>query len=308
MSKIDDHVFLLGRPPLAEFLGVVKAQLNFEENQLGELSNEWRAANSRVESLQKSESGIADNLPATNLSETLNELAKKVSQSTIYRQAFSIVPPVIGMVELDKLVVFQKHINLNYVEQIKRELGENPSEETIFKTCLQLDETPPAIASARVSQNAFVFMSPSADIRVLDAKLLSPNQVSDNPVAGPVSDILGISVGAGPNCLNAMRVNNRLILNNGSHRAYALRALGITHAPCIIQNVTSNDELEIVATAEFKASPAAYSHQPRPSLLKDYFNKDLIKILPVKRKQRQIKISYNIEILDVPDVPDVPDV
>lgn len=35
-------------------------------------------------------------------------------------------------------------------------------------------------------------------------------------------------------------------------------------------------------------------------LLKDYFDKDLFKTLPVARKIRQIKVSYEVEVIDVP--------
>jgi len=41
----------------------------------------------------------------------------------------------------------------------------------------------------------------------------------------------------------------RLILNNGSHRAFTLRQMGVTHVPCIVQHVSSRDELEVVASS-----------------------------------------------------------
>jgi len=37
-------------------------------------------------------------------------------------------------------------------------------------------------------------------------------------------------------------------------------------------------------------------------MLKDYFDSELIKILPVQRKTRQIKISYTVETIDVPGI------
>ena len=54
-------------------------------------------------------------------------------------------------------------------------------------------------------------------------------------------------VGYGINAMNAIQVGNRLILNNGSHRGYALRSLDIAKAPCIIQRMTRRDELESYA-------------------------------------------------------------
>ena len=49
-------------------------------------------------------------------------------------------------------------------------------------------------------------------------------------------------------------------------------------------------------------NPAAYIETARPAMLRDYFDTELIKILPVQRKKRQIKISYTIETMDVPDI------
>ena len=113
---------------------------------------------------------------------------------------------------------------------------------------------------------------------------------------------MGIAIGSGSNCLNSIFVNGRMVLNNGSHRAYALRSIGYTHAPCIVQQVTSQDELDLVATPEFLRDPATHIETARPAMLKDFFNAELTKILPVQRKLRQIKISYKIEAIDIPDV------
>lgn len=44
-------------------------------------------------------------------------------------------------------------------------------------------------------------------------------------------------------------------LNNGNHRVYTLRALGITHAPCLIQRALSREELAQIATGGFRRKP-----------------------------------------------------
>src|SRR5690606_14639407 len=116
--KIDKHIFLKGRPPLSEFLGVVKGQIELAETELASLTEEWREANHVLSALQNKEAGIADNLMVQKLTPLLQTLTDEVLKNPIFIKAFSIVPPVIGLVELDKLVVFQKHINLSFVEEI----------------------------------------------------------------------------------------------------------------------------------------------------------------------------------------------
>jgi ParB-like chromosome segregation protein Spo0J len=39
------------------------------------------------------------------------------------------------------------------------------------------------------------------------------------------------------NVIHVIHVENRLVLANGSHRAYALHDLGITKVPCLVQQV-----------------------------------------------------------------------
>lgn len=51
-SPTDDHVFLIGRPPLGEFLGFVEVVAGIGSEDRGALANEWRQANDRVKALE----------------------------------------------------------------------------------------------------------------------------------------------------------------------------------------------------------------------------------------------------------------
>ncbi|MCZ7673842.1 MAG: hypothetical protein M5U34_45335 [Chloroflexi bacterium] len=111
---------------------------------------------------------------------------------------------------------------------------------------------------------------------------------------------MGLVVGFGSNFLNAIAAEGRLVLNNGSHRAYALRASGITHVPCIIQQVSRREELLVIGSNELRQNPDLYLKAPRPPLLKDYFDPKLRKVFLVPRRNRQIKVSFGVEQIDVP--------
>src|SRR5205814_2126409 len=97
-------------------------------------------------------------------------------------------------------------------------------------------------------------------------------QVSGYAPQGPIAGLLAAVVGFGSNFLNALHVEGRLILNNGSHRSYAMREAGIRQVPCIVQTVSSRDELEAVANAEVHQKADLYLRSPRPPVLKDYFD------------------------------------
>jgi hypothetical protein len=112
--------------------------------------------------------------------------------------------------------------------------------------------------------------------------------------------VIGIAVGFGSNFLNAIHAEHRLVLNNGSHRAYALRDLGITHVPCIIQYASSREELSLVASGDLRDHPDLYLRSPRPSMLKDYFDPKLRKIIPIHRRLRQVTVKFETDEAYVP--------
>ena len=64
MSQVgpaDDHVFLVGRPPLSECLGFIRTMaVGGQTADQGQLAAEWRKANDHLKALESKEAGIAD--------------------------------------------------------------------------------------------------------------------------------------------------------------------------------------------------------------------------------------------------------
>jgi hypothetical protein len=143
-------------------------------------------------------------------------------------------------------------------------------------------------------------MSPSNDIRFLGTMKLQAANIKDYPPPGNIVGVLGIAIGFGSNFLNALYVGKRLILNNGSHRAYALRKLGVTHVPCIIQHASSLENLEILAASKVIDKSDYFLKNPRPSMLKDYFDSRLHKVIPVHRQLKQIIVKFEVDDALVP--------
>jgi hypothetical protein len=297
----DEHVFLVGRPPIGEYLGFVQSlAVNGHAADLGELTEEWRRANDHVRALETTEAGIADGPPIRELPPDLAELAAELTGDPMFRRVFRFVPSRIALVELDRLMVFQKNINLRYVEELKARLGAAPAPASVFRLALSLDRAEPPVRHMQGPGNMFSFLCPSNDLRFLEPMVLAPGQVSGFTSTGRPNTVIGLAVGFGSNYLNALHVDGRLILNNGSHRAYALRDLGVTEVPCIVQTVTRRDELELVASGDFQRAPDRYLKTPRPPLLKDYFDLKLRKIVPVQRKNRLVRVQIGVEQSDVP--------
>jgi hypothetical protein len=101
--------------------------------------------------------------------------------------------------------------------------------------------------------------------------------------------------------LHAIQVDQRLILQNGYHRAYALRDLGVTHAVCAIQEVTRRDELKLVAADIVVDAPEFYCRAKRPPLLKDFFDPKIRKVLNVRRMRRMIEVKLEVREFQIVD-------
>jgi len=301
---VDEHVFLLGRPPLRQYLSfVTDLAIAGAVASEGELADEWRAASDVIARREIDEAGIADDPVFQPLPEHLIPLKERFEANDIYRRGFDMVPTEILMVELDRMVVYQKHINLEFTQQLRARLGVKPADEEVFNTCLPLEGSQqPPLKWMRTGGGTYVFVSPSNDIRYLGSMQLKPENIVNYPVPGNMAMAIGLAVGFGSNFLNAIHCENRLVLNNGSHRAFAMREMGFTHVPCIVQHVGSREELKAVASSDLRRHPDLYLRGPRPSMMKDYFDPELRKVVPCQRRLRQVKLRYSSDESDLPAV------
>lgn len=289
-----DEVWLLGQPPLHKYLNFVKDAAVGGAVDRAALCDEWREANDYYHELEQRESGIADEIECRELDPSLAPLAEAVKAHASYRRAFDELPTTFSMVELDKLVVCQRSVTDTFVKAIAARLGKDPTLPELFRFALPIEKQQAPVQIQRVGSRRYVFRSDSTDFRYHEAALLEPRQLRDYEPFGPIAGVVGIVVGYGSNFLNAVRVGDRLLLQNGYHRACALRSLGITHAPCIVQTVTRGDELALVAKSAVVEEPDFYFRTARPPLLKDFFDPNIRKVIRIRRQVRMIEVSFEI--------------
>jgi hypothetical protein len=266
----------------------------------GALAQEWRVANDHLKAVERTEAGIADSPGQLPLPAGMETLAQRVMAEPMFQQAYRFVPTRIALVELDRLVVFQKFINLGFVEALKASLTTPPTDEDVARLAFGIERVAPQVQFMQNAPNVYSAVSRSNDFRFLEARVVAPAQVPTIPSSGRPFAYIVLELGFGSNYLNAVQAEGRLILNNGSHRAYALRDLGLTHAPCIVQEVSHREELDLVATGDVQQNPDRYLKVPRPPLLKDYFDAALRKVVPVPRKNRLVRVQFGYEQSDVP--------
>jgi hypothetical protein len=261
---------------------------------------EWRTAHQLVMMLETAEAGIADNVAVKPLPPEIQPLGDRVTNDPVFKEAYGRVPTRLAMIDLDRLVVFQKFINLGFVNILKASVPVPLSPVDVAQVALSLDRPMPPFNMAQAGPNVFQFISPSSDMRALETGLIRPDQVSGFKLTGTALGYVVIAVGFGSNYLSALQIEGRLILSNGSHRAYAIRELGIKEVPCVIQELSHRDELELVADQELRTNTDRYLKAARPPMLKDYFDKRLIKSFPVPRKNRIVQVQVASGMSDVP--------
>jgi hypothetical protein len=294
-GRPDEETWLLGQPLLREYLDFMKhAAVNGAEESPAALVDEWRRANDYYHELEQRESGIADTATFHDLDPALGPLVEEVKVNPSFRRAFNKLPTSFGMVELDKLVVYQKSITQTFVQELAARLGPSPTPEELFRFAQPLTKSNAHVEAQKAGSRRYIFRSDSTDFRFQEPVLLAPEQVRGYDAIGPMAFVVALAVGFGSNLLNVIHVGKRFLLHHGYHRAAALRSLGITHAPCVVQAVTRGDELDIAAKSEVAENPAFYFKTARPPLLKDFFDPQIRKIVPTKKQVRMIEVNFEI--------------
>ncbi|HEU0006061.1 MAG TPA: hypothetical protein VFS12_08735, partial [Terriglobia bacterium] len=208
-AQDDETLYLIGRPKLKRFLRFVRSHAVNPPGD-GTLTDEWQAANSVVRTLEKEEAGLADNPAIGKLGPEYEPLLIEFLKDPLVQNGFNTVPTEVAMVELDHLVVYQHHIDLTFVRELKSRLGPAPSEEQIFRTCLPYDHPQPPAKWSRVHRNSFVFMSPSNDLRFLGTMKMDSDNIQNYPPPGNLVGVVGLAVGFGSNFMNAIYAEKRL--------------------------------------------------------------------------------------------------
>ena len=171
-AKVENHVFLMGRPPMGNALGYLKYQtVSDSDKDVNELANTWRTANDHVKQLAGAEKNLCDANDVKSMSDEYSKFIDRVEQDPVFNHAFGVVPVNIALVEIDKLVVYQQTVNLDHVERLEQKLGATPTPEMVFDTCFPTRHEHPDVTLTNLGQNAIQFASPSIDIRFLEGRI-----------------------------------------------------------------------------------------------------------------------------------------
>lgn len=202
------------------------------------------------------------------------------------------------IVNIENIVATQRNVSLNYVEQLINKIPDNPSPEELFDLCISTKQDVPE-PKVTQTQIGWIFSSPSVDFRFLGGflkeKITEDDLKFTNVGAQPVRAIT-VFVGYGSGSINVYQIGNRLILNNGFHRVYALYKKGIRKIPVVIQKI-GNSAIEFPPQILGLSADYLIRH-PRPIVVKDFFNEKLTRVFRRKKMIRSLTVGLSVSSVD----------
>lgn len=294
------YSYLIGAMAQKNITSVVRSNCIPQDSEnLEQILSDWRKAIEKFRKIESEQQGLADNNIPTELEMTPK--LKEIQDDPLFKNSFSAYPSEFKMIDVDNLIAPQRRVSLDYADQLFKKIPDKPSMDYLIDFCISPKQDVPTVKDFQIAENTYQFSSPSVDFRFLGGfrkKSLSDDDIKYCLGGGlPVGAII-LFYGYGAGSLNVLKVNNRLILNNGFHRVYALRKKGITKIPAVIQNI-GNPAIEMASNIQGLSQDYLLKH-PRPILLKDFFEDKLITTLRLKNTIRTVRIQWGIDQTDTP--------
>lgn len=296
----DTYLLLAGQYSWPEFIKFMKFRALPESwGDEGALRQRWEAARCRL-GQQKSTSGETFERPAWEPpSDEFLALAEREERRCAGRtsaRARHGLPRRWAWVDLDRVIVWQRHVNCTFAAEVTARIGDSPTDADLISIAMGTHWPPTPVAAVRVAENAFTFSSSSADLRFLEIAPLDPSMASITGEGVP-THVIGVSVGFGPNLITALECGDRLVLKNGTHRAYALRQAGIRRVPCLVETLPREHALGLLDDSELRQSVALQLAGARPALFRDYFDEQLTMAVRVRRAEQLLLVQVNVQSL-----------
>lgn len=299
---VDNMILLTGRPSLAKFVRYVRGRtVDGLRTHEGDIAATWWGGREIYRQLEMQERGWADNPSIQPLPAEMQELAELGLRQPSVRKLRHFAPRQWRLVEIDRLVVFQHTINLRFVEEIKAQLPMPLQPEDVMRLAVgNTQQSHPALRVAQSDGGDYTFSSASNDLRFLDVVNLDASSIRDYQPSGCASSALVIFVGFSDNLISAMQAGSRVFLQNGSHRVFALRELGVTHVPCLLSTAVREEEYELLLPGDVKQDREQFLKSPRPSVFKDYFDDRVRTIVPVMRMNHVLEAKLSLQKAGIP--------
>lgn len=294
----DEWVYVNGYPTKQEFVDfVLSHSVQPVTDTPEDLGKEWDAALQYVESLEDGEGALADSFVVRDPPAAAEPYIRALLADRAFLSAFSS-PIRVGMVNLESLMIHQKHVNFSFARMLGAGLTKNTSIQDLLRFCIPRKPDLPRVIK-HPTANGFLFSSTSHDFRILGGGFLGPDQIDNLQHHGHVTDALLLPMGYGRNCFMVLKMADRAIVYNGSHRACALYMAGIRNAPCIIADCAGPGDLAAHLEPNLIERVNLYFRSVRPPLVKDYLDSQIGRRVRAHRTQRQVRVTVEETLIPI---------
>jgi len=270
-----------------------------EAERLHEIVDRWRAASRRMQELAQADAAALARAAIQDPPPEVRARVAEIQGDALFQASFSQVPSEVKVVSIDELVAPQREVNLDYAAELQARLAGRSMAELV-EFCLAPRAVPPSIQEMQTAQNQITFTSPSLDLRFIGGfpKILTEDDIRADYFGGQPVRVVTLLVGFGAAPINVWAAGGRLILNNGFHRTFALRSAGVTHMPVVVQHA-ANPDIEFPDQI-LGLSRAYLLHNPRPVLVRDFFDDALTVELKLKPRVKTVRVAWGNEDSIVP--------
>ncbi len=286
--------------PRPAFTNWVNAECTDEEKKrLSEILDSWSNARKKFSDIIRSDSGSGKTINISDISKEYSKKIKEILDEPTFKSTFNQMPIEFKVVEIDKLVSLQDSVRLGYIKKLIESFPAKPTFDELIDICLSVNKSTSEV-SELVLGNTVTYTSDNADLRFLGMMpwtVARPELVRQN-LGGVLATSTLLVLGFGASPVNVLNVNGRMVLNNGFHRVYALRQMGVTHIPVIVQKVI-NPSLDIPSIYGRNLKEYMFNAERLP-LIKEYFDDELTITLKTKIKRKAIKITLHVDEFTVP--------
>jgi len=308
VTDTEEKIYNLGFMPLNEVAGLVLDELE-ETYDLDRTKKLWLPRSQKAAELMNSGMQLLDDEKMRNIvididskySKKIEEIANKLKQYPFWQaNKYSI-----KMVRIDELICLQSFVNLDRANYQKRKITKETMMEDLLDFCFPFNREQSEIHSHMISNNAALFSTNDHDVRPGKIEIRKVPKFWDDGIDKVLALVIPVVEGDpfvycvrtyGPFQMPDQTTKKIyfLTLQNGIHRAYALKSLGIEYMPCLIIDPSTAAEAQMVSK-NWNPERALQNVSQRPPLMKDFFNPDLTEKFKVRKRLMCIRVEWKIE-------------
>jgi len=268
-----------------------------EKKNIDTILQEWLIAVQALRQVEQQDAGVSNNAVTHDLPD--NPKLNQIQDNSLFKNTFSKLPYEFKYIDIENLIAYQRQVSLEHVANLEKKIPDKPTEDELIDICIPPEVDMPIPKTMKTAQNAWTFTSPAQDFRFVGAFLkekITDDDIKYTDVSAVPSHAITLFVGYGGPTINVIQANNRLILNNGFHRVYTFYKKGITRIPVVVQKVGNVD---IDFPPHLVPQTNYLLKHPRPVVVKDFFNSNLVRVFKQKRLTRTVTITFGAQQTDI---------